>query len=69
MQRAAVVMFPWNKMASMPSFTSLSRHVCILVQLKGLKAMLSSSKDEIISGVKSDLERIWLGLQSYFDKE
>ena len=68
-REAAVVKFPWNKTASTPSFTGLPPHVCILAQLEGLKAALESSKDDIIAGVKSDLDGRWLGSQSYFDKE
>ncbi len=59
----------WAKTALTPSFTSLPPHVCILVQLEGLNAMLELSKDEIITWVKSDLDGRRLGLQSYFDKE
>ncbi len=43
---AAIVRFPWNKTALMPSFTSLPPQVSILAQLKGLKAVLESSKNE-----------------------
>ena len=68
-REAAVVKFPWNKTASTPSFTGLPPHVCILAQLEGLKAALESSKDDIIAGVKSDLDGRRLGSQSYFDKE
>ena len=66
---AATVRFPWNKMALMPSFTSLPPHVSILAQLKELKAALESSKNEIINGMKNDLDKRRLGSQSYFDKE
>jgi len=66
---AAVVRFPWNKTASPPSIAGLPPHVSILAQLKGLKAALVASKDEIIVGVKSDLDGRRLGSQSYFDKE
>ena len=68
-REAAVVKFPWTKTASTPSFTGLPPHVCILAQLEGLKAVLESSKDDIIAGVKSDLDGRRLGSQSYFDKE
>ena len=68
-KEAAVVRYPWNKTASTPIFTGLPPHVCILAQLEGLKAALDSSKDEIIAGVKSDLDGRRLGSQSYFDKE
>ncbi len=68
-REAVVVKFPWTKTASMPSLTGLPPHVCILVQLEGLKAALESSKDEIIAGVKSDLDGRRLGSQSYYDKE
>ncbi len=44
-------------------------HVCILAQLERLKAEIAKSKDEIIAGVKSDLDERRLGSQSYFDKE
>jgi hypothetical protein len=39
---AATVRFPWNKMASMLSFTGVPPHVSILAQLEGLKAALES---------------------------
>ncbi len=68
-REATIVKFPWNKTASMPSFTGRPPHVCILAQLKGLKAALESSKDKIIAGVKIDLDGRRLGSQSYFDKE
>jgi len=68
-REAAVVKFPWTKTASTPSFTGLPPHVCILAQLEGLKAEIVKSKDEIIDGVKSDLDGRRLGSQSYFDKE
>jgi hypothetical protein len=53
----------------MPSFTGLPPPVSILAQLKGLIAVLESSKNEILNGVKQDLDGRRLGLQSYFDKE
>jgi hypothetical protein len=68
-REAAVVKFPWTKTASTPSFTGLPPHVCILAQLEGVKAEIVKSKDEIIAGVKSDLDGRRLGSQSYFDKE
>jgi len=68
-KEAAVVKFPWTKTASTPSFTGLPPHVCLLAQLEGLKAEIAASKDEIIAGVKSDLDGRRLGSQSYFDKE
>jgi hypothetical protein len=68
-KEAAVVRYPWNKTASTPIFTGLPPHVCILAQLEGLKAALESSKNDIIAGVKSDLDGRRLGSQSYFDKE
>jgi len=66
-REAAVVKFPWTKTASTPSFTGLPPHVCILAQLEGLKAEIAKSKDEIIAGVKSDLDERRLGSQLYFD--
>jgi hypothetical protein len=66
---AATVSFPWNKTASTPPFTGLPPHVSILAQLKGIKAALESSKNEILNGVKNDLDERRLGSQSYFDKE
>ena len=68
-REAAVVKFPWTKTASTPSFTGLPPHVCILAQLEELKAEIAKSKDEIIVGIKSDLDERRLGSQSYFDKE
>ena len=62
---AEVERYPWNKTASMPSFTGF----CNLVHLEGLKAAFETSKDEIIAMVKSELDRRWLGSQSKFDKE
>jgi hypothetical protein len=53
----------------MPSFTGLQPLVSILPQLEGPKVALESSKNEIIKGVKNDLDRRRLRLQSYFDKE
>jgi hypothetical protein len=65
----ATVSFPWNKMALRPPFASLPPHVSILAQLEGIKVALESSKNEILNGVKNDLDKRRLGLQSYFDKE
>jgi hypothetical protein len=65
----ATVSFPWNKMALAPPFTGLPPHVSILAQLEGIKAALESSKNEILNGMKNDLDERRLGLQSYFDKE
>ena len=64
-----VVRYPWTKTALTPSFNGLPPHACILAQLEGLKAALESSKNEILAGVKSDLDERRLGSQSYFDKE
>jgi hypothetical protein len=66
---AATVRFSWNKTALMPSFTRLPPHVSILAKLEGLKAALESSKNEIINGMKNNLDGRRLGSQSYFDKE
>ena len=68
-KEAAVVKFPWTKTASTPSFTGLPPHVCILAQLEGVKAELKRAKEEILAGVKRDLDERHLGSQSYFDKE
>jgi hypothetical protein len=66
---AATVSFSWNKTALAPPFTGLPPHVSILAQLKGIKGALESSKNEILNGVKNDLDKRRLGSQSYFDKE
>jgi hypothetical protein len=66
---AAAVWFPWNKTASMPTFTGLPPHVCILAQLEGLKEKMECKGDRRISQVKDDLNGRWLGSQSYFDTE
>ena len=44
-------------------------HVSILAKLEGLKVELHRAKNQIIDGVKEDLNGRCLGSQSYFDKE
>ena len=68
-KKSATVKFPWNKMAATPTFTGLLPHVCILAKLEGLKVELHWTKNQIIDGVKKDLDGRCLGSQSYFDKE
>ncbi len=43
--------------------------MCILAQFEGLKESLAQVTDNIINGVKNDLDNQHLGSQSYFDKE
>ena len=52
-----------------PTFTGLLPHVCILAKLEGLKVELHWAKNQIIDGMKEDLNGRCLGSQSYFDKE
>jgi hypothetical protein len=66
-REAVTVWYPWNKTASMPSFTGLPPHVSILAQIELLKVALNEATESIIDGVKADLDGRWLGLQSYFD--
>ncbi len=57
-------------MAFTPSFTGLLPHVSILAQLQQeLKAAIKKFQQEIVKGVKNDLDGRRLGSQSYFDKE
>ena len=56
-------------MVATPTFTGLPPHVCILAKLEGLKVELHWAKNQIIDGVKEDLNGRCLGSQSYFDKE
>ncbi len=56
-------------MALTPPFTGLPPHVSILARIKGIKAVLKSSKKVILNGVKNDVDKRRLGLQAYFDKE
>ncbi len=53
---AATVQFPWIKTAFTPSFTGLPPHVSILAQLQELKAAIEKSQQEIVEGVKNDLD-------------
>ncbi len=68
-REAATVWYPWNKTASMPSFTGLLPHVSILAQIELLKVALKEATESIIDGVKVDLDGQRLGSQSYFHKE
>jgi hypothetical protein len=52
----ATVRFPWNRTDATPTFTGLPPHVCILAQLEGLKESLAQVMDNIINGVKNDLD-------------
>ena len=56
-------------MAATLIFTGLLPHVSILSKLEGLKVELHWAKNQIIDGVKKDLDGRRLGSQSYFDKE
>ena len=56
-------------MVATPTFTGLPPHVSILAKLEGLKVELHWAKNQIIDGVKEDLNGRCLGSQSYFDKE
>jgi hypothetical protein len=55
-REAAPVRYPWNKTASMPSFTELPPHVSILAQIESLKVALNEAMESIIDGVKADLD-------------
>ena len=55
-------------MAATPTITGLPSHVSILAKLEGLKVELHWAKNQIIDGVKEDLDGRHLGSQSYFDK-
>jgi hypothetical protein len=68
-RETATVRYPWNKTASMPSFTGLPPHVSILSQIESPKVALNEAMKSIIDGVKADLDGQRLGLQSYFDKK
>ncbi|KAL3771060.1 hypothetical protein ACHAWU_006437 [Discostella pseudostelligera] len=66
---AAAVKFPWTKTEATPVFTGLPPHVVILATCEELKLELRRAKEEIVSGVKEDLDNRQIGSQSYFDKE
>jgi hypothetical protein len=66
---AATMKVPWTKTEMTPVFTGLPPHVIILATCKELKLELRRAKEEIISGVKEDLDNRRIGAQSYFDKE
>jgi hypothetical protein len=66
---AAVVKLPWTKTATTPVFTGLPPHVVLLAKCEELKLELKQAKEDIIAGVKEDLDNRRLGSQSYFDKE
>lgn len=66
---AAAVKLPWTKTEATPVFTGLPPHVVILATCEELKLELRRAKEEIVSGVKEDLDNRRIGSQSYFDKE
>ena len=56
-------------MVATPTFAGLPPHISILAKLEGLKVELHQAKDQIIDGLKKDLDGRCLGSHSYFDKE
>ena len=66
---AAAIKLPWTKTEATPEFTGLPPHVVILATCEELKLELRRAKEEIVSGVKEDLDNRRIGSQSYFDKE
>ena len=61
----AAVRFPWNKSEYTPFFTGIPPHVMMLTELEGLRLKLVEHKDEIVDGLKTELDRRSVGGAEY----
>ena len=53
----ATTKFPWTKTADTPRFTGIPPHVQQLVKLEELERSLASAKDDIVNGVKAEMDK------------
>jgi hypothetical protein len=69
MKAAATVKYPWNWTESTPTHTSIPPHIAILSSFEQLKIEMESTKNHILSGMETELDRRRIGSQSHFNKE
>ena len=67
-QRCAVVRFPWNATQHTPFFTGIPPHVMMMTELEGLRIKLVEHKDNIIDGLKDELDKRSIGGMEYQTK-
>ena len=64
-QKCAVVAFPWNATKYTPFFTGIPPHVMMMTELESLRLKLVEHKNDIIDGLKDELDRRDLGGVEY----
>ena len=67
-QKWAVVAFPWNSTSYTPFFTGIPPHVMMMTELESLRLKLVEHRNDIIDGIKDELDRRSLGGVDYQTK-
>ena len=64
-QQYAKVQFPWNKTKDTPYFTGIPPHVMMMTELEALRLKLDDHKDQIVDGLREELDRRSVGGSEY----
>ncbi len=61
--------YPWTATEATPTLTGLPPHITILANFERLIVEMQTTKDAILGGVVTELDRRRIGSQSHYDKE